>query len=56
MNYVNDEDLDATISKVKENGGEQQGETMRIPNVSRVAFIKDSEGNLIGAWEPVKMG
>ncbi|MEW6035622.1 MAG: VOC family protein [Candidatus Micrarchaeota archaeon] len=52
--YVQVDSLDNTLALVKKNGGKQIAETLTIPTVGRIAFINDSEGNLLGIWEPEK--
>jgi predicted enzyme related to lactoylglutathione lyase len=42
------EDLDGTLEKVKENGGEVVMEKAPIPGVGWMANFKDTEGNILG--------
>lgn len=50
------EDIQASIRKVKEAGGQVLGEPMDIPGVgSYVAFL-DTEGNRSGMLQPLPMG
>lgn len=41
-------DVDSTLSKVKENGGVQVVDTQDIPQVGKMAYCKDTEGNIFG--------
>ncbi len=45
-------DLDRTYGAVKKNGGSIALEPMDIPNVGRVFYFKDTEGNIVGALQP----
>lgn len=47
--------LDESINMVKQNGGEVQGEPMKIPGVGRFIMIKDTEGNRVGILQPEPM-
>jgi uncharacterized protein len=47
------DDADAAVEKVKKSGGALVGEILDIPNVGRYAYVKDSEGNVIGVIKPV---
>ncbi len=53
MNYVKVDNIDETLKIVKESGGMMFGEKNKIPNIGIIAFIKDSEGNILGLWQPV---
>jgi predicted enzyme related to lactoylglutathione lyase len=53
--YVEVKSVDETIAKAKEAGGKQMGETLVIPAVGRVAFLFDTENNVIGIWEPIRI-
>ena len=53
-NYVQVESLEDALNIVKENGGKQFRDTVNIPNVGRITIIEDTEGNLLGLWQPVK--
>lgn len=53
-NYVQVESLDDALKVVRENGGKQFRETVNIPNIGMIAIIEDTEGNLLGLWQPVR--
>ena len=55
MNYVQVDSVDKTMDMIKKNGGKEMGERMNIPNVGRIGFFTDSEGNALALWEPVKI-
>jgi predicted enzyme related to lactoylglutathione lyase len=44
-------DVDATVTNVQENGGTIAVPKMAIPGVGWLAYIKDTEGNLFGAYQ-----
>ena len=46
-------DLDATIAKVEGAGGTMLQGRMEIPGVGWSAYMKDTEGNTIGLFEPL---
>ncbi len=49
--YIEVEDIDATLAKVKTSGGSVEKEKTQISaEFGFMAFIKDSEGNMIGLW------
>jgi predicted enzyme related to lactoylglutathione lyase len=52
--YVQVEDIGEALEKVKAGGGKQHGEITKIPNVGTIAFINDSEGNVLGLWQPMR--
>lgn len=43
--------IEDTIEAVKANGGEQVGEIEDLDENSRYAYVRDSEGNLIGVYD-----
>lgn len=51
--YVQVDDVDKTLEIVKKSGGKQHGEKNKIPNIGTIAFITDTEGNVLGIWQPV---
>ncbi|MBU0527780.1 VOC family protein [Candidatus Micrarchaeota archaeon] len=53
--YVQVDNVDEMLEKVKTSGGKQHGEKINIPNVGTIAFINDSEGNVLGLWQPMRM-
>ncbi len=46
------EDLDDAIRRVRESGGTVVQEKLPIPGVGWSAYIKDTEGNVLGLFEP----
>jgi len=50
--YVRVEDVDATIAKAKQLGGEPIGELMDVEGVGRFGFVKDREGSTLGVITP----
>ncbi|MFN7990749.1 MAG: VOC family protein [Candidatus Micrarchaeia archaeon] len=53
-NYVQVDSVDKTLELVKKSGGKQMGEKIPVPTVGMLAFISDSEGNMLGLWEAEK--
>lgn len=47
------DNLDESIKKVKDSGGEVMGEVMDIPGVGKYASFKDSEDNIVGMLQPL---
>ena len=45
-------DLDDTLRRVEEAGGEVVQARQEIPGVGSSAYVRDSEGNTIGLFEP----
>ncbi len=52
VNYVNVESADATIAKVKDNGGTVFVEPMDVLDAGRMALFADPLGAVIGLWQP----
>lgn len=50
------DDIDASIKKVKAAGGEVMMEKMQIADMGLYAYIKDTEGNVIGIWQNLTPG
>jgi predicted enzyme related to lactoylglutathione lyase len=46
------DDIAATETRVNESGGEQVVDRQEIPDVGRLSYFKDSEGNIFGAMQP----
>jgi predicted enzyme related to lactoylglutathione lyase len=44
-------DVDATVSTVQENGGTITVPKMAIPGVGWIVYFKDTEGNIVGAYQ-----
>lgn len=53
--YVQVDDVDKTLELVKKGDGKQHGEKAKIPNIGTIAFITDTEGNILGLWQPFRM-
>lgn len=45
------DDIDATVTAIEANGGTIVTPPFQIPSVGKLAFFRDSEGNLAGAME-----
>lgn len=45
------DDIDASLAKVKATGGTVLMEKMEIAGMGLYAYIKDTEGNIIGVWQ-----
>ena len=45
-------DIDATIKKIDAAGGKPQTDKMDVPNVGKIRYYKDTEGNIFGIIEP----
>ena len=45
------DDIDATLEKVRGNGGAQVGEKIVVAEMGIAAYFEDSEGNLTGLWQ-----
>ena len=54
MNYVQVDSIDKTMEMIKKNGGKEMGQRMDIPNVGKIAFFNDSEGNVLALWQPMR--
>lgn len=48
------DDIDATIEKVKNEGGSVHMEKKNVGGMGLYAYIKDTEGNIIGVWQNIK--
>jgi len=53
--YVAVEDVDATVAKSQELGGSTLLEPMDVPNVGRIAYLKDPVGAVFGILKPNAM-
>ena len=53
--YVGVEDVDATVAKATELGGGAIMEPMDVPNVGRIAVLKDPVGAVFGIIKPAQM-
>ncbi len=50
-NFIDTKDLDASLKAVAAQGGEITRPKMAVPGVGWVAYIKDTEGNIIGLMQ-----
>jgi predicted enzyme related to lactoylglutathione lyase len=48
------QDVAATLEKVKVAGGTVLTDIQEVPNMGRYAYIKDTEGNVMGVWQETK--
>jgi predicted enzyme related to lactoylglutathione lyase len=46
--------VDAYIKKVEASGGKAMSPKGEVPDMGFYAYVKDSEGNMIGLWEDMK--
>jgi predicted enzyme related to lactoylglutathione lyase len=46
------DDLDATLTAVREAGGSVAGDVQEIPGQGRVVYVRDPEGTLVGLKGP----
>ena len=44
-------DIDKSLAKVEKLGGKVIGKKTEIPNMGWTAYIKDTEGNVIGLYQ-----
>jgi len=51
VNTIDVPDLDASVAKVKANGGQVIESKMPIPGIGWLAYCKDVEGNLFGMMQ-----
>ncbi len=52
-NTVDVADLDEAVAKVEANGGRVFAPRMEIPNVGWLAYVEDTEGNVLGMMQSV---
>ncbi|MHC5023300.1 MAG: VOC family protein [Planctomycetota bacterium] len=50
--YAEVDDLDATLARATELGGETVIPPTEVPQMGHFAWLKDPEGNCIGLWKP----
>ena len=48
------ENIEHTLKKIKSAGGQVLGEIMKVADMGLYAYVKDTEGNVIGVWQNVK--
>jgi len=51
VNYMQCDNIDATIERVTNNGGKIVAPKMAVGDVGWVAHATDTEGNLLGLWQ-----
>jgi len=51
INYVSCDDLDATVARVVNSGGQIVVPKMEVGDVGWLAHATDTEGNVIGLWQ-----
>lgn len=51
---VSVDDIDAALEKIKTAGGSVITDKMEIAGMGLYAYIKDSEGNIVGVWQELK--
>ncbi len=54
--YIETDNLDATMAKIKSMGGQIHGETLDIPGVGIMAYFSDPTGNKLALMQPVLQG
>jgi len=52
--YIDVDDLEGYVEKVRAAGGEIVVEPMDVPGVGRQALFSDPDGRVIGLWKPAK--
>ena len=52
MVYIQVDDLEASVSKVKELGGNVLKDIMEIPDYGWMAVVSDPQGGVFGLWKP----
>lgn len=50
--YVEVDDVDGRVSKLKTAGGQVMRDAFDIPNVGRIAIVKDKNGAVLGLMKP----
>jgi len=48
------DDINASLEKIKAAGGATASDVMKVGDMGLYAYIKDTEGNVIGVWQNVK--
>ncbi|MDP4266791.1 MAG: VOC family protein [Bacteroidota bacterium] len=54
VNTIEIDDIHQTISAINQNGGKVISEIMDIPDVGKVAYFKDPDGNTFGIIQGIK--
>lgn len=50
-NYINCENLEATMEMISKNGGQIVVPKSPVPTMGWFAFFKDPDGNIVGIWQ-----
>lgn len=56
VNTVQVDDLDASLARATELGGQLALDKMEIPGVGTVAYVIDTEANVVGMLQPATQG
>lgn len=48
------DDIHQTLETVKSHGGSVETEVMKIGDMGLYAYVKDTEGNIVGVWQDIK--
>lgn len=51
--WIEVDNLDATIEKVKSSGGKINGDKQTVPGIGDTIYITDTEGNTVGLIQPL---
>ncbi len=51
---INVADIDASLKKVEAKGGKIVMEKQKVGDMGYSAYVKDTEGNIIGLWQEIK--
>jgi predicted enzyme related to lactoylglutathione lyase len=54
VNTIHIDDIEKTIAEIGSNGGEVVTPVMDIPNIGKVAYFKDPDGNMLGVIQYTK--
>lgn len=46
-------DIDASLDKVRQSGGAVVKEKFKVGEMGWSAYVKDTEGNVVGVWQPL---
>ena len=49
--YMDVKNIDASMAKIKRSGGKLLAPKQKVPGVGFTAYVKDTEGNVIGLWQ-----
>jgi predicted enzyme related to lactoylglutathione lyase len=52
--YMDVKNIDASIAKIKRNGGRLVAPKQKVPGIGFTAYVKDTEGNVIGIWQATR--